>query len=89
MIKVCTYKAMQSPKLAAFLSLITQPALWCPACRQVCTLADLDVYLAQQHKVASYNDLCMGPLLAHELVLANFRPPPHIVEIPQVSRPVN
>jgi hypothetical protein len=56
------------------------------SCRQVCTLADLDAYLAQQHKVASYNDLCMGPLLAHELVLANFRPPSHVVEIPQVSR---
>ena len=52
--------------------------------RQVCTLADLDAYLAQQHRVSCYNDLCMGPLLAHELVIANFQPPPHVVEIPQV-----
>ena len=40
------------------------------SCRQVCTLADLDAYLAQQHKVSCYNDLSMGPLLVHELVVA-------------------
>lgn len=52
--------------------------------RPVCTLADLDAYLALQHKVTSYNDLRMGPLLCHELVVANFRPPEDLVEIPQV-----
>jgi hypothetical protein len=51
----------------------------------VCTLADLDDYLAQQHKVSSYNDLCMGPLLVHELVVANFQPPEHVVEVPKVT----
>jgi hypothetical protein len=50
----------------------------------VCTLADLDAYLAQQHKVSCYNDLSMGPLLVHELVVANFKPPAHVVEIPKV-----
>jgi hypothetical protein len=48
------------------------------------TLADLDDYLAQQHKVSSYNDLVMGPLLVHELVVANFAPPAHVVEVPKV-----
>lgn len=50
----------------------------------MCTLADLDAYLALQHKVSCYSDLCMGPLLVHELVVANFRPPAHVVEVPQV-----
>lgn len=53
--------------------------------RSVCTLADLDEYLALQHKVSSYNDLCMGPLLVHELVVANFKPPAHVIEIPKVG----
>lgn len=56
-----------------------------PLCRPVCTLADLDAYLALQHKVGSYNDLRMGPQLAHELVVANFRPPEHLVEVPKVG----
>ena len=54
-------------------------------CRPVCTLADLDAYLAQQHKVESYNDLHMGPLLLHDLVQANFKPPAHLVEVPKVT----
>lgn len=41
----------------------------------MCTLADLDDYLAQQHKVSSYNDLCMGPLLVHELSWQTLRRP--------------
>lgn len=58
-------------------------------CRSVCTLADLEEYICQQFstdnkKIESFNELGMGPLLKFDLVKANFRPPAHLVEVPQV-----
>eukprot|EP00878_Enallax_costatus_P021107 GHUV01022338.1.p1 GENE.GHUV01022338.1~~GHUV01022338.1.p1 ORF type:complete len:304 (+),score=70.57 GHUV01022338.1:234-1145(+) len=57
--------------------------------RSVCTLADLEHYICQQFsradkKFESFNELSMGPLLKFDLVKANFRPPEHLLEVPQV-----
>jgi hypothetical protein len=53
-------------------------------CREIATLADLEAYLCTVLQVESFNDLQMGPLLRHPLVIANFKPPPTVIEVPQV-----
>lgn len=54
-------------------------------CRDIATLADLESFLCSLVKVESFYDLQMGPLLANDLVLHNFHPPPTVVEVPRVG----
>jgi hypothetical protein len=53
-------------------------------CRDIATLADLEAYLCCSLKVQGFNELQMGPLLRNPLVVANFKPPATVVEVPQV-----
>jgi hypothetical protein len=53
-------------------------------CREIATLADLEAYLCSTLQVESFNQLQMGPLLRHPLVVASFKPPATVVEVPQV-----
>lgn len=77
--------AAAAAPFALLLLLLQQKLLPGCACRSVCTLYDLERFLAQQcGNVASYNDLMLGPLLANDLVRANFNPPGTLVDIPKV-----
>jgi hypothetical protein len=52
--------------------------------REIATLADLEAYLCCSLKVEAFNELQMGPLLRHPLIIANIKPPATVVEVPQV-----
>ena len=50
------------------------------------TLYDLELSLVKRESVATFEELVLGPLLKHPLVIQHFNPPPHLRYIPKVWR---
>ena len=51
----------------------------------MCTLYELENLLARSKGKSNYDDLCMGPLLKHPIVIREFQPPPNVTAIPKVT----
>jgi hypothetical protein len=51
----------------------------------ICTLYDLELELCECHDVQSYDELKMGPLLKHPIVIRQFKPSAMVSSIPHVS----
>lgn len=55
------------------------------AARSVCTLYELEQHLCEAERVEKYEELKLGPLLKHRLVLKYFSPAPSVAMVPEVG----